>query len=160
MKIGTCFAGILSLVGVACSGTSGHSLGASIPGAALLSGKPEDIALPGVKLELSSSSLRLCDHPEGHMPTTISWDARATGVKKVTLWVSNNATSKGTRFFQGEAVGSIPTGDWVVNNTTFRLKETGKRGRLLAMAKVGAVDCLMHSPAISVDEPTPVPNQK
>lgn len=151
MRIGLCLAGLLSVAGVACSGNSGHARGSEVPGTGSLNGTPDGFELPGVKLELSPSNLRLCDHPDGRMTATLTWDARAAGVKGITIWVSSNPRSKGARFFEGAAMGSTPTGSWVVNNTTFRLKESGKHGRLLAIEKISTVDCLAQAPAASAN---------
>lgn len=115
-----------------------------VPGAGLLEGKGEGFELPGALLELSPPVIRVCDHPDMRMISTVSWNAAEAGADKITIWVDDGISAP-KRWFYGGGIGSAETGNWVVDGTTFRLAADGSN-KTLAIRKVHAVRCLSKAP--------------
>lgn len=93
---------------------------APVPGANLITGKAGGRQLSGVTMELSPGMLRTCEHAGGRMVAKVSWNAKSSGAKSVTIWVSDS-TSEEKSWYHGAAEGSAETGPWVGDGTMFRI---------------------------------------
>lgn len=125
----------------ACSGRHANLV---VPGADLIDGEDLATAASGVAVTLSPAQLRTCEHPDGRMVVTISWDVRASGAIGVTIWVSDPSDAKEKRFFQGGPVGSAETGPWAADGLVFRIEDSNKKGRTLATRTLHSVVCLVE----------------
>lgn len=116
---------------------------APVPGADLISNKSSGTQLPGVTMELTPRTLRTCEHPGGRMIAKVTWNAKSSGAKSVTIWVSDSDSDGPEKsWLHGEVEGSADTGLWVGDGTVFRMADGDAKKRTLAMRKVHAVDCM------------------
>ncbi|MEV8521853.1 hypothetical protein ABZR86_18810 [Dyella marensis] len=127
---------------------------APVPGANLITGKAGGRQLSGVTMELSPGMLRTCEHAGGRMVAKVSWNAKSSGAKSVTIWVSDS-TSEEKSWYHGAAEGSAETGPWVGDGTMFRMADGDAKRRTLAVREVRAVDCMTAQPETPSNPATP-----
>ena len=117
---------------------------APVPGADLITGKSGGTQLAGVTMELAPGILRTCEHRGGRMVTKVSWNAKSSGARSVTIWVSDG-TGNGPEksWLHGAAEGSAETRPWVGDGVVFRMADGDAKHRTLAVREVHAVDCML-----------------
>jgi hypothetical protein len=89
-----------------------------------------------VSLMVDPASLRQCEGPRA---AKISWNASATGVQSVKIFVKDEHGQE-TLFTAGDQIGSASTGAWVVAGTTFVLRD-GYALKHLADVSIGSDRC-------------------
>lgn len=134
------FALAISILCTSCSRFSESTSELYVPGSGLLNGRGDGYQLKGVSLTITPASIDLCEHPSGRESTEVAWNTFRSEVQHVDIWVQDGQ-SRAKRWTTGSTRGSAVTGEWVGNDTTFRMTDT-ETGKTLALRQVYLSKCL------------------
>ena len=131
---------------IACGGCSRLFDGTGelyVPGSGLLGGHAEGYELKSVAFTVTPVGIDLCEHPNGRGKVVVDWDVSGRRIENIAIWVGDGL-GRPKRWTYGSSKGSATTGDWVVDNTMFRMTDAAN-GRTLALRRVYAIRCLTQN---------------